>query len=160
MVKVNIDHQHIKVEAKMELGEFETLVDGQLSWKINVEESMWTLIPGEHIHVCCDAKYWSCSKDVSNLRKRKGILFIIQMNLCKIDERWWDALLENETKIDLQKIESVKSMDDLPDDEHAKLEELIFNEQQKALNKPTTNQMVCAFNLLKVFNDRNWRCIF
>lgn len=35
----------------------ETIVDEDLTWEINVEESMWSLVPGEHIHVNLAVKF-------------------------------------------------------------------------------------------------------
>ena len=49
-VKVNIGKQHIKVELVESTG-LKTLIDSDLPWPIRAEESTWSLVPGEHIHV-------------------------------------------------------------------------------------------------------------
>lgn len=49
-VKVNIGKQHIKVELIEPTG-LKTLIDSDLPWPIRAEDSTWSLVPGEHIHV-------------------------------------------------------------------------------------------------------------
>ena len=53
-VKVNIQRKKLKAEYLDENGKWLTVVDGELTWDINKEESLWTLVPGEHIHVSCE----------------------------------------------------------------------------------------------------------
>ena len=50
-VKVDVTKKHIKVAHKDEQGQFYTVVDGDLCWEVNKEDSMWTLNPGENVHV-------------------------------------------------------------------------------------------------------------
>jgi len=50
-VKVDVTKKHIKVAHKDEQGQFNTVVDGDLCWEVNKEDSMWTLNPGENVHV-------------------------------------------------------------------------------------------------------------
>ena len=49
-VKVNIAKQHIKVEL-IESNTWKTIIDDDLPWPIRAEESTWSLVPGEHVHV-------------------------------------------------------------------------------------------------------------
>ena len=49
-MKVNIAKQHIKVEL-MESNAWKTIIDDDLPWPIRAEESTWSLVPGEHVHV-------------------------------------------------------------------------------------------------------------
>ena len=58
--RVNIGKKHLKVEVAGTSGAWETVIDGDLCWEINREESMWTLVndvprPGQpkqsNIHV-------------------------------------------------------------------------------------------------------------
>lgn len=111
-VVVDIKHTHVTVKTK-EGGELKELVDGELCWKINVENSCWTLIPGEAVHI----------------------------NLEKVQERWWDSLLIGEPKINVRNIDACRPMSDLGEEEQAKIEELMFNEHQKRLGKPTVEQL-------------------
>ena len=46
-----MERKHIKVSCKSEGGEWQVLVDDDLLWDVNVEESMWTLTPHEYVHV-------------------------------------------------------------------------------------------------------------
>lgn len=50
-VKVEIDKKHIKVSHKTDSGSWLEVVNDDLPWEINKEESMWTLVPKEHVHV-------------------------------------------------------------------------------------------------------------
>ena len=50
-MKVDVTKKHIKVAHKDEQGQFYTVVDGDLCWEVNKEDSMWTLNPGENVHV-------------------------------------------------------------------------------------------------------------
>jgi len=70
-VKVDIKEQSVKV-AVLKDGKFETVVEGDLKWKVHPTKSMWTMVPGDHIHV----------------------------SLEKAQERWWEACFEgfNERK--------------------------------------------------------------
>lgn len=50
-VKVEIKRKHMTASCKTDSGGMEVIVEGDLCWDIRPEESMWTLVPGEHIHV-------------------------------------------------------------------------------------------------------------
>lgn len=50
-VKVDMSKKHVKVSHKDETGQFKVVVDGGLTWEVQTEESMWTLNPGENVHV-------------------------------------------------------------------------------------------------------------
>lgn len=58
-------------------------------------------------------------------------------------ERWWEALLVGEEKIDLAKIDCSRNLDELGAAEQMKLEELIWNHQRKLIEKPTAEEIVC-----------------
>jgi len=51
-VTVEISRKHLKATYKDSEGKVVVAVDDHLPWEINKEESMWSLVPGEHIHVC------------------------------------------------------------------------------------------------------------
>uniref|UniRef100_T1JKP9 CS domain-containing protein n=1 Tax=Strigamia maritima TaxID=126957 RepID=T1JKP9_STRMM len=111
-VKVDFSHTHLSVGI-IENNENKILMEGDLSWKVNVENSCWTLRPGQAVHV----------------------------NLEKVQERWWDSLLIDEPKINIRNIDASRPMNDLADDEQAKIHELMYNQQQKQLGKVTSEQM-------------------
>ena len=48
---VSIGKKRLKASCKTDSGSSKTLCEGELSWDIRQEESMWSLVPGEHIHV-------------------------------------------------------------------------------------------------------------
>lgn len=50
-MKVNIKKKHLSVAYKDSNGEWVQAMDGALTWDIRVEEAIWSLVPGEHIHV-------------------------------------------------------------------------------------------------------------
>ena len=68
------------------------------------------------------------------------------MNLEKKEERWWDALVEGEDKINVRKIDASRPMTDLDDEAQTKIEEMMYNERQKRLGKPTSKEQVCSMN--------------
>ncbi|CAL1272868.1 unnamed protein product [Larinioides sclopetarius] len=110
-VQVTIQHTHIKVELLKD-NEWSILKEGDLSCRINVEESTWTLVPGEEIHIC----------------------------LQKIRERWWDSFFIGEPKINLRAIDPSIPYEDLDQESQAKIKELMYNEHLKRLGKPTIQQ--------------------
>ena len=50
-VKVNIKPKHIYVAIQQVDGNWTDVIDNDLTWEVNREESMWTLLPGELVHV-------------------------------------------------------------------------------------------------------------
>lgn len=64
------------------------------------------------------------------------------MYLQKSREKWWDALLVSEEKIDLSKIDAAKPMEDLAEDEQMKIQELMWNQERKRQGLPTSDQLV------------------
>jgi len=111
-VKVNVGFSHLKVCILID-GKWVDTVDDDLSFKVDKENAVWSLIPGEYIHV----------------------------SLEKQEERWWESLLKNEPKIDLKHINCERPVEDLPEEEQAKIEELMFDERQKKQGKPTIQQL-------------------
>ncbi|XP_033736495.1 nudC domain-containing protein 3-like isoform X2 [Pecten maximus] len=111
-VKVVIERKRLKVSHKQDTGQWQAIVDDELSWEVMKEESMWSLVPGDHIHV----------------------------NLEKKEERWWEALLTSESKINVRKIDASRPMTDLDDEAQAKIGEMMYNERQKKLGLPTSEE--------------------
>ena len=50
-VKVDIGRRSLKVAHKDSNGQWQQLVDGALTWDVVKDECMWTLNPGENVHV-------------------------------------------------------------------------------------------------------------
>ncbi|XP_076332392.1 nudC domain-containing protein 3-like isoform X2 [Tachypleus tridentatus] len=123
-VKVDIKPNSLTVRVLNEEG-WTTELDGELSFRINVEDSVWTLFPGEHVHV----------------------------NLEKVQERFWESLMKDEPKIDLKEIDNSQPMEDLDEETQAKVNELLYNERQKQLGLPTSEQKKME-NILKEAWDK------
>ncbi|OWF52731.1 NudC domain-containing protein 3 [Mizuhopecten yessoensis] len=111
-VKVVIEKKRLKVSYKLDTGQWLDIMNDVLSWDVMKEESMWSLVPGDHIHV----------------------------NLEKKEERWWEALLVSETKINVRKIDASRPMSDLDDEAQAKIGEMMYNDRQKKLGLPTSDE--------------------
>ncbi|CAF0845380.1 unnamed protein product, partial [Didymodactylos carnosus] len=118
-VKVAIAKQHLKIDIQ-ENGTLKTLIDSDLAWKINPEESTWSLVPGDHIHVSFE----------------KGM------------ERWWENFLVGEKKINLKHIQPEKPMEDLSSEEQMKIQQMMYDQRQKMMGLPTSEEQKYQ-NMLK-----------
>ncbi|XP_076649722.1 nudC domain-containing protein 3 [Halictus rubicundus] len=130
-LRVNIDSMHIEVEAKMSTlqdndSTWPIIFSGELCHKIKKNESVWSVVPGKHISI----------------------------HLEKASERWWDALLVGEPKIDLSKIDCSRHLDDMGLEEQMKVQELMWNHQQKLLGKPTSEEIRMEKILKKAWNAK------
>ncbi|KDR10273.1 NudC domain-containing protein 3 [Zootermopsis nevadensis] len=124
-VHVNITATYLSVAIRGdEPQEWKTLVDGELCWQTNKADSMWSLEPGKHI----------------------------QVHFEKTKERWWDAVLLSEPKIDLSNIDATRPMEDLGQDEQMKIQELMWNQERKRQGLPTTDEMETQKLLKEVWN--------
>ncbi|CAK9291030.1 unnamed protein product [Gordionus sp. m RMFG-2023] len=66
--------------------------------------------------------------------------------------RMWPNLLQNEKSISLGDLELSQNMEDLPEDEQNTVQRLVYDEQQKVMGKPTSQQMVMADKLKEAWN--------
>ncbi|KAJ9577192.1 hypothetical protein L9F63_006249 [Diploptera punctata] len=124
-VKVNVTATSISVSVKDgRAGEWNVLMEGDLSWKNNKQESLWNLEPGKHV----------------------------QVYLEKVKEQWWDSLLVSEPKIDLSKIDASRPMEDLAQDEQMKIQELMWNQERKSQGLPTSDQLITEKILKEAWN--------
>ncbi|XP_005108640.1 nudC domain-containing protein 3 [Aplysia californica] len=112
-MKVDIKSKHIHVALQESDGSWRDLVNSELSWDVDKEESMWTLSPGEFVHI----------------------------NLEKKQERWWENVFTDEPKINTKKIDCSRPMTDLDDEAQAKIEEMMFNQRQKQLGLPQSHEV-------------------
>lgn len=60
----------------------------------------------------------------------------------KIQERWWENVLVGEEKIDLKNINPEKPMEELDQESQTKIKQMMFDEQQKRLGLPTSEEQV------------------
>ncbi|XP_075580161.1 nudC domain-containing protein 3 [Pelecanus crispus] len=111
-VSVDISSGAIRV-AVLEESSQRVLMEGKLTHKINTESSLWSLEPGK----------------------------CILINLNKGDEYWWNAILEGEEQIDIDKINRERSMATVDDEEHAVLDRLTFDYHQKLQGKPQSHEL-------------------
>ncbi|KAM4036815.1 nudC domain-containing protein 3 [Anomaloglossus baeobatrachus] len=111
-VSVDLRSTCIRVALRDSQGE-RVLMDGNFTHKINAETSLWSLEPGK----------------------------CISISLSKCGEYWWNAVLEGEEKIDIDKINKERSMATVDDDEHAVLDRLTFDYHQKLQGKPQSHEL-------------------
>ncbi|XP_071444258.1 nudC domain-containing protein 3 [Hetaerina americana] len=100
------------------------LLEGDFCHKTKKGESTWTLIPGKEV----------------------------QIHLEKCQERWWDALLTGEEKIDLLSIDASRPVDDLPQEEQMKIQEMMWAEQKKRMSEPNSQDQPVNELLKKAWN--------
>lgn len=50
-VRVEIARRHLRVAYKDADGMLVDVISGELTWDVHKDESMWSLVPGEHVHV-------------------------------------------------------------------------------------------------------------
>ncbi|NXN28001.1 NUDC3 protein, partial [Nycticryphes semicollaris] len=111
-VSVDISNSTIRV-AVLEGSSQHVLMEGKLTHKINTESSLWSLEPGK----------------------------CVLINLNKGDEYWWNAILEGEEQIDIDKINKERSMATVDEEEHAMLDRLTFDYHQKLQGKPQSHEL-------------------
>ncbi|KAG9488797.1 hypothetical protein GDO78_005018 [Eleutherodactylus coqui] len=88
---------------------------------------------------------YTWSQDYSDLEIKvpvpKDVVKGRQISLSKCGEYWWNAVLEGEEKIDIDKIQKERSMATVDDEEHAVLDRLTFDYHQKLQGKPQSHEM-------------------
>ncbi|XP_060917479.1 nudC domain-containing protein 3 [Labrus mixtus] len=89
------------------------LMEGEFTHKINTENSLWSLEPG------------NC----------------VVLSLSKTSEVWWNAVLKGEKEIDINQINRERSMATVDEEEHAVLDRLTFDYNQKLQGKPQSHEM-------------------
>ena len=67
---------------------------------------------------------------------------LLKVNLEKVQERWWEALLTDEPKINVRKIDPSRPITDLDDEAQSKIEEMMYNEEQKRRGLPQSHEKV------------------
>ncbi|XP_072742843.1 nudC domain-containing protein 3 isoform X2 [Anoplolepis gracilipes] len=79
---------------------------------------------------------------------------MIKIHLEKATERWWEALIVDEPKIDLSKIDCSKHFHDMVPEEQMNMQKLMWNQQQKLLGKPTSEQIKMEATLKQAWNAK------
>ncbi len=138
------------VASRDSCGVWTDLIRDSLSWKIKPDECTWSLLPGDHIHV-----------NISLLFYLLYLIWFILLNLVKInkqiylektEERWWEKLLDKEEKLDIKNMNPEKPIEDLEPEAQAKIKQLMYDEQQKRLGLPTSEQQQYQDVLKKAWN--------
>jgi hypothetical protein len=63
-------------------------------------------------------------------------------------ERWWENFLIDEKKINLKHIQPEKSMEDLNQEEQMKIHQMMYDQRQKAMGLPTSEQQVYLIDFI------------
>ncbi|OWZ21512.1 Nuclear migration protein nudC [Phytophthora megakarya] len=93
----------------------ETFVDGPLHKKVKVDDSFWTLEDGNRICIY--------------LQKDNQM-------------EWWKTIMEGDDEIDTQKVQPENSkLDDLDSDTRQTVEKMMFDQRQKAMGLPTSDDI-------------------
>ncbi|XP_077593557.1 nudC domain-containing protein 3 [Stigmatopora nigra] len=111
-VSVTLSNSAVRVGVQVGAEE-RTLLDGNFSHKINMENSLWSLEPGK----------------------------CVVLSLNKSSEVWWKCVLEGEEEIDVDKLNRERSMATVDEEEHAVLDRLTFDYHQKLQGKPQSHEM-------------------
>ena len=90
------------------------LIEGKLQRTIKCEESMWSLEP------------------------KKCIL----INLEKMEERFWTAVLEGDPEIDKGEVDTTRNIGDFDEQTQSDFQRVMFDHQQKLQGKPTSQEVV------------------
>ncbi|POM79867.1 Nuclear migration protein nudC [Phytophthora palmivora] len=93
----------------------ETFVDGPLYKKVKVDDSFWTLEDSNRICIY--------------LQKDNQM-------------EWWKTIIQGDAEIDTQKVQPENSkLDDLDSDTRQTVEKMMFDQRQKAMGLPTSDDM-------------------
>lgn len=124
-LKVSLDSNEIKVEARLPAtsesleadesfsSQWSTIFFGELCFLTRKDESVWSIMPGQYVSI----------------------------HLEKALDRWWDALIVGEPKIELSRIDCSRNFDDMGLEEQMKVQELMWNHQQKLIGNSTSEQI-------------------
>ncbi|GAW82200.1 nuclear movement protein [Plasmodium gonderi] len=92
----------------------EVIIDGEFHKHIKPEDSIWTLEDNRIIHVC--------------IEKLNGM-------------EWWSTVIKGDEEIDVKKIVPENSrMEDLDAETRSVVEKMLYDQRQKAMNLPTSDE--------------------
>lgn len=110
---LNVDIQNTKITVGVK-GAEAPLVTGQLYARIKAEDSMWTLEDGNTI-----------------------VIHLVKVNQME----WWKTVIVGDAEIDLQKVAPENSkLDDLDGETRQTVEKMMYDQRQKAMGLPTSEE--------------------
>lgn len=109
--------------------------------KVKLKTNNTILLEGELVYKCkCGDAIWSLDRNR------------LEIHLEKLNEIWWECLLIGESKLDVSKMDCSRPFEELPEEAQAKIEELTWNQEQKRLGLPTSEEKVMNETLRKAWN--------
>jgi murein L,D-transpeptidase YafK len=109
---LNVDMRNTKLLVAMKGGE--TIVDGDLYKRIVVDDSFWTIEDGELV--------------ISMQKDNKM--------------EWWKTVIQGDTEINTSKVQPENSkLGDLDAETRQTVEKMMFDQQQKAMGKPSSDEL-------------------
>lgn len=75
-------------------------------------------------------------------------------------ERWWENCFVDEEKINLKEIQAEKPMESLSQEEQMKISQMMFDQRQKALGLPTSEEKVDRKKFFSHFSKKLFRSCF
>jgi len=121
-LNVKIGKKHLKVGLKAQAPSF--LIDAPLSKPIVCDDSLWTIEDGKRLLI--------------HLQKFNGM-------------EWWDCVCEGDPKIDVKKVQPENSkLADLDGETRQTVEKMMFDQRQKAMGLPTSDEQK-KFEMLEKF---------
>ena len=124
----------VSVEAVSGVG-LQNLVDGELSQEVRYMEAMWSLVR-------------TIDEDGKEIRQ-------LHISMEKLKDHWWTELLVGGPTINLNYIECSRPFDDVDEEARAKIRKMVFDQKQKQLGKPTSDEMQIQEMLKKSCNQNN-----
>lgn len=126
-LNVTIAKKHLKVGLKQSSSSPPTtqwIIDAPLTKPIVMDDSFWTVEDGNRLAI--------------NLQKLH-------------DQEWWEAVCEDDPKINVQKIQpESSSLNDLDGETRKTVEKMMFDQRQKALGMPTSDEQQ-KFDMIEKF---------
>ncbi|KAM7542969.1 hypothetical protein Aperf_G00000017295 [Anoplocephala perfoliata] len=109
-LNVKIERKHIKI---IQCGVDQPILDANLSMDIKTETAQWSFETDEHL---------------------------LTISLDKVMEYWWDSAFEGEEKINVQEIDCSQPIHELDEEAQGKIAQLLFDQHQKRLGLPTSEE--------------------
>lgn len=108
---------------------------------VKLKNSSETILEGEFCYKCKNQEtIWSVDKN------------ILQIQIEKLQEMWWDCFLKTENKLDLNKMDCSRPFHELSEEAQAKIEELTWNQNRKRRGLPTSEQIKLEETLKQAWN--------